>query len=214
MSSVMRRPDEKHKWAILKIDNDGENYLGTSWMDLEDTSFEYEKANPLFRFLDAPKGKAFIVYSVHAYWSTIHISQQSADALMSNMNMDLTLQACPESRYLGSDSPYRSIFHTRIYYNKTQPTGRAFLVSNGDFGGTNPVSIKNPLAYSDWRHYDPEPHFVYPHGIYVGQNLKLIWQLGTCVNMNEFTPSATLAIVHIEYEIVERKPFEKLFGLK
>lgn len=207
---VRKTPESFHHHFNLWVDNDGRNRKGWTWIDVDD-DFEYADGHDLHRWHIAPPGLGFLIYSVHFHVLTIHITQAGDGVQMSTCNLDLNLYY-PHKHGAEILSKNNRLAHTRIYYNKIGLNG---LVHDADGDDTYDAATdhRNPFSVSDWRYYDPDPHYIFPHGVFVGDKLLFVVGHGSAQNMVKYSPSETVFECHIEYDMIRLEDiFKKWAG--
>lgn len=207
----IRSPNKKHLYKIIHVNNKDAFDAGKSWIGAAD-AFVTAAANPCMKFWNAPKGKAFRIFSVHFEVSTIHISQSASGVQMSTMNFNLQLKSLERGNdELALKETQGRIASTRMYYNKIG-TGGLVHDANGDSTYDAATDHRNPFSVSDWRTYDPSPHWVFPNGIDVGSALVGVMSHGSAQNCTDYTPSETDCFIYVEYELINKEHYEKLYG--
>jgi len=210
MSKVPERPDERHLWKTVHLHSEGLNYTGTNWTteDAEDPPFNTPINYPLYWFMDAPKRKSFRIFSIHGYFSTIPIVVDYTTR-PARCNLNIAVHSIKVGRSYAHAHGWNLIFHSRIYNNQCS---RGALAYDADGAGDYDFATDHiaALAGTQFRAYDPEPHYLYPHGIDVGPHLMFELSWGGESNMKYINGAIRVRWV-VEYSIVPSKKFRKVF---
>lgn len=208
---VVHRPPEDHLLMNLIIGNAGHSHSGFNWVGIND-DFVTADANDLMRFAVAPNGLAFRIFSVHFYFMTVHVTNKTPDQKKAGeLNLDLNLDRHEKPVDVSGFSRANHIAHTRLYLWKCDHVS---LIHDADDDDVYDAATDfwNPNANREIRTYDPSPHWIYPSGIDVGPYLGLILAHGGRKNLQDYSGGETFVHCMIEYSLVPRKDFKKVFG--
>jgi len=188
----------------------GSNETGANWYTAspETPRFNTPLNNPCYRWKDAPEGKQFRIFSINGFMQTITLVQDDPTQ-PSSCNLNIYVQHVPKARIYGSLSGWGYLFYARVFQEKL---GSGGLVhdANGDSSYDAATDHRNPMNFTEKRWYNPEPHFIYPHGIDVGPHLCFIVQFGGHQNGGYFNGSMPVNWI-VEYALVPSKKYRKVF---
>jgi len=193
------------------LNSGGRNHTGIRWTTTlpEDPIFDTPINNPCYQFFNAPPKKQFRLFSLHSWMLTIPAVIEDPDQ-SGRMNLQVAFHTLRYGNSYSDAHGWNCFAAYRAYLNQT-PLDALVHDANGDSTLDFATDHRNPQASTEYRFYDPEPHFVYPNGIDIGEHLMVELSFGGYQNFERFNAHIVVKTL-FDFSIVPSKKYKKVFG--